>query len=60
MTAVRRGYDYVIIANSDVLFGADTIDRMMEVATSDERIGSVTAWSNNVSIYSLPNEDPDS
>ena len=59
MTAVHRGYDYVVIANSDVLFGADTIDRMMEVITSDERIGSVTAWSNNVSIYSLPNDDPD-
>ena len=59
MTAVHRGYDYVIIANSDVLFGAGTIDRMMEVMTTDERIGSVTAWSNNVSIYSLPNDDPD-
>jgi GT2 family glycosyltransferase len=59
MTAVHRDYDYVVIANSDVLFGADTIDRMMEVITSDERIGSVTAWSNNVSIYSLPNDDPD-
>jgi GT2 family glycosyltransferase len=59
MTAVHRGYDYVIIANSDVLFGAGTIDRMMEVMSSDERIGSVTAWSNNVSIYSLPNDAPD-
>jgi GT2 family glycosyltransferase len=59
MTAVHRGYDYVIIANSDVLFGAGTIDRMMEVMTSDEQIGSVTAWSNNVSIYSLPNDEPD-
>lgn len=26
---------------------------------TDSAIGSVTAWSNNVSIYSLPNEDPD-
>jgi GT2 family glycosyltransferase len=59
MTAVHRGYNYVIIANSDVLFGALTVDRMMTVMTSDERIGSVTAWSNNVSIYSLPNDDPD-
>ena len=59
ITAVHRGYDYVIIANSDVLFGASTIDRMFEVVVSDERIGSVTAWSNNVSIYSLPNDEPD-
>ncbi len=31
----------------------------MHAARSDANIGSVTAWSNNVSIYSLPNADPD-
>jgi GT2 family glycosyltransferase len=59
LRAVHAGYDYVIIANSDVLFGAHTVDRMLAVSATDEKIGSVTAWSNNVSIYSLPNEDPD-
>ena len=57
LRAVHGGYDYVLVANSDVLFGAETIDRMVEVIASDEQIGSVTAWSNNVSIYSLPNLD---
>ena len=59
LRAVHAGYDYVLIANSDVLFGARTVDRMVDVIATDEKIGSVTAWSNNVSIYSLPNDDPD-
>lgn len=59
LRAVHGDYDHVIIANSDVLFGAHTIDRMIEVLATDDKIGSVTAWSNNVSIYSLHNEDPD-
>jgi hypothetical protein len=32
---------------------------MVDVAHTDPSIGSVTAWSNNVSVYSLPNADPD-
>ncbi|HEY5335762.1 MAG TPA: glycosyltransferase family 2 protein [Mycobacteriales bacterium] len=59
LRAVEAGYDYVLIANSDVLFGQHTIDRMVEVFATNEKIGSATAWSNNVSIYSLPNSDPD-
>ena len=59
LRAVHAGYDYVLIANLDVLFGAHTVDRMVDVIAADEKIGSVTAWSNNVSIYSLPNDDPD-
>lgn len=58
LTGVRRGYDYVTINNSDVLFPANLISVMIE-ALRAEKVGSVTAWSNNVSIYSLPNSDPD-
>ncbi len=57
--ALEKEYDYVIIANSDVLFCRGLPDLMVEVARTDSAIGSVTAWSNNVSIYSLPNDDPD-
>jgi GT2 family glycosyltransferase len=57
--AVNAGYSHVIIANSDVIFPANCVAGLLAVANSDERIGSVTSWSNNVSIYSLPNEDPD-
>jgi GT2 family glycosyltransferase len=58
--ALEEGYDHVIIANSDVIFPANLVDEMLRALASDERIGSVTAWSNNVSVYSLPNVDPDS
>lgn len=56
---VDAGYDYVIISNSDVVYPANLVDQLVRTAQSDERIGSVTAWSNNVSVYSLPNQDPD-
>jgi GT2 family glycosyltransferase len=59
LRAMDAGYDFVIIANSDVLFSATLPDTMVEAAASDPLIGSVTAWSNNVSIFSLPNDDPD-
>ncbi len=52
-------YDFVIIANSDVLFATNLPDTLIETAATDPAIGSVTAWSNNVSIFSLPNDDPD-
>jgi len=59
LRAMDAGYDFVIIANSDVLFSESLPDTMVEAAASDPSIGSVTAWSNNVSIFSLPNDDPD-
>ncbi len=57
--ALEADYDYVVVANSDVLFCRGLTDLMVDVATTDPSIGSVTAWSNNVSVYSLPNVDPD-
>jgi len=59
MRARDANYDFVIIANSDVLFAANLPDTLIETAATDPTIGSVTAWSNNVSIFSLPNDDPD-
>jgi GT2 family glycosyltransferase len=58
LAALRRNYDYVMICNSDVLFPADLVPQLIRVALNDPRIGSVTAWSNNVSVFSLTNEDP--
>lgn len=58
LTAVERGYDDVIISNSDVIYSTNVVTQLVR-ASEDERIGSVTAWSNNVSIYSLPNFEPD-
>jgi GT2 family glycosyltransferase len=58
LAAHAEDYTYVIIANSDVIFPTNVVDALVSVSESDENIGSVTAWSNNVSLYSLPNVDP--
>lgn len=59
LAAVEKGYDYVIISNSDVIYSRQTVEMLLAAARTSPLIGSVTAWSNNVSIYSLPNKDPD-
>jgi GT2 family glycosyltransferase len=58
LTAVEQGYDHVIISNSDVVYPRNLIGQLLAVS-ADEGVGSVTAWSNNVSMYSVPNSDPD-
>jgi len=58
LAAQDEGYSHVIIANSDVLFPANLVDALVPACRSDDRIASVTAWSNNASIYSIPNDDP--
>jgi len=57
-SAMRGEYDHVVISNSDVIYPANLIDEF-ERAGRDESVGSVTAWSTNASVYSLPNVDPD-
>jgi GT2 family glycosyltransferase len=59
LMAEQRGYDYVVISNSDVMYAATAIDELVKAHLSDPKIGSVTSWSTNVSVYSLPNSDPD-
>jgi len=58
LLAMEESYDYVLISNSDVVYPASAVTTMVECARANDRVGSVTAWSNNVSIYSLPNADP--
>ena len=58
LAAVKGEYDYVTINNSDVIFPSNLIS-VLVACCQQENVGSVTAWSNNVSIYSLPNADPD-
>jgi hypothetical protein len=48
----------VLISNSDVIYPRNLVDQLLKAA-EHEGVGSVTAWSNNVSLYSLPNEEPD-
>lgn len=59
LKALKDGYDFVVLANSDVMFSARLVDQLVAVASSDDAIGSVTAWSNHASIYSLPNTQPE-
>ncbi len=58
LAAVEGDYDYVVISNSDVIYPKNLISQMLR-AVDQEGVGSVTAWSNNVSLYSIPNDDPD-
>ena len=57
LRTVTDGFDYCIVANSDVIFPASLVDQLVRIARTDPTIGSVTSWSNNVSIYSVPNDD---
>jgi GT2 family glycosyltransferase len=58
LTAVQQGYDYVVISNSDVIYPRNLLGQLLR-AVAQEGVGSVTAWSNNVSMYSMANADPD-
>lgn len=57
LRARSGGYDHVIIANSDVVFPLNLATVLVRVAEENPDAGSVTAWSNNVSIFSLPSAD---
>lgn len=57
--AENQGHDYVVILNSDVIVPANMVDAMVAAAEAHENIGTVTAWSNASSIFSLPNEAAD-
>ena len=56
---VSGGYDYVIICNSDIIVPSGVVKDLVECVKGDPTLGTVTALSNNVSLYSVPNSDPD-
>lgn len=53
LAGLEGGYSHMVLCNSDTVLGAGSIGHMAEVAMSSPDIASVTAWSNNVSIFSL-------
>lgn len=57
LLAQDGGYDHAIVVNSDVVLPMNLVRALVAVAETDERIGSVTAWSNNASAFSIPNHD---
>ncbi|CAM3247846.1 glycosyltransferase family 2 protein [Asticcacaulis taihuensis] len=59
LAGLKNGYDFVTINNSDTIFSRSVISELVKAYRANPNVGSVTAWSNNVSIYSIPNKDPD-
>ena len=57
LRALEGSYDYVMLLNSDVVVPLNLLDGMIGAAESGPAIASVTAWSNNVSVFSIPNHD---
>lgn len=57
LRGLHGGYDHVVLCNSDVVLPLNLGDAL--AAAVGPGVGSVTAWSNNVSIYSLENADPE-
>jgi GT2 family glycosyltransferase len=59
LRAVDAGYDAVILLNSDTILPSNLIPTLIRPLIEDSSISSTTAWSNNSSVYSIPNSDPD-
>jgi hypothetical protein len=59
LRSVDSGYDAVILLNSDTILPANLIPALIRPLIEDDSISSTTAWSNNSSVYSIPNTDPD-
>lgn len=57
LRAVAGGYDHVLLLNSDVVLPMNLVNAMIRVVESNTGIGSVTAWSNSASAFSIPNDD---
>lgn len=51
--ALALGFDAIILLNSDVIVPRDLVSSLV-APLGDRSISSVTAWSNQVSVYSLP------
>lgn len=59
LSALEGGYSHVVISNSDVMYANNAMSQLLACVESDSTIGSATAFSTNISIYSMPNENPD-
>jgi len=54
LRTLKEDYDYLVLLNSDLIVPLNFVRSMIAAGETDEDVGSVTAWSNNVSIFSLP------
>ncbi len=51
-------YDAVVLLNADTVVPTNLIPTLIDPLIADATVSSTTAWSNSVSIYSLPTEVP--
>jgi GT2 family glycosyltransferase len=63
LQAEAANHDYVLLLNSDVIVPSNLVDAMVDAASAAEQsakpVASITAWSNNASNFSMPNDDAD-
>jgi GT2 family glycosyltransferase len=59
LRAVDAGYDAIVLLNSDTVVPSNLIPTMVRPLKEDDTISSTTAWSNNSSVYSIPNDQSD-
>ncbi len=59
LRAVDAGYDAVVLLNSDTILPSNLISTLIRPFSEDCSVSSTTAWSNNSSVYSIPNREPD-
>jgi GT2 family glycosyltransferase len=57
LRSAEGGYDGCVLLNSDVVVSAQLIDSLVAASVSAPNIASVTAWANDVSIFSLDNDN---
>lgn len=59
LRAVDASYDAVVLLNSDTIVPSNLISTLTRPLLEDASLSSTTAWSNNSSVYSIPNSNPD-
>jgi GT2 family glycosyltransferase len=57
--SMRAGYDYLVLANSDVIYPADLVTGLVGAAQSAPDVGAVVSWSNNMAAFTLHNPEAD-
>lgn len=57
LRAMSGEYDHCLIVNSDTVLPLNLVTGMVQVAEANAGVGSVTAWSNNVSAFSIGSND---
>lgn len=55
LRALTEGYDHVVLVTAEALIPLNAINAMISVAEANPGVGSVTAWSDRLLEYPIPN-----